>query len=246
MKSSIRLLSVFLPAAAVIALSIAFSSVSAADPSDALFRDLILQRVKAHSRGDLAAYRRLLDKDFVHIDDAGNRRVAAEMSEIAQANDSEWVLGKSHTRLVSPTLAVVDCEVTELLKFGPRRLQMPLHEMDIFILRSGKWLFLEHAETHALDQPKPISLSQDQFNDFVGFYEWWPGYQETISLHDNRLYVQATGDTAPTPMLAAGADAFFVQGDASLSVFVRGSDGKVSKELTHFPDGKVVIARKVE
>ena len=225
----------------------AFSSLAAAPtPSDGLFRSLILQRLQAHSRGDVGAYSRLLDKDFVHVDDAGKRRIAAEMSAIAQANNSHWVLGRSHTRLIAPTLVIVDCEVNELAQFGARRLRMPLHETDVFVLRDGQWLFLEHAETHVLDSPSAMKPDDASLKDFPGHYEWWPGYEDTISRRGNQLYAQATGDKAATPLLAATGESFFVKGDPAITVFVRGPSGKVTHELIHFPDGKVVVARKVK
>jgi hypothetical protein len=225
----------------------ALSGQSAAPvPSDTLFRNLILQRVEAHSRGDVRAYRDLLDEGFVHVDDGGKRRTAAEMGAIAQPNNSQWVLGKSYTRLIAPTLAIVECEVTELVPFGPRRLRMPLQETDVFVLRANRWLFLEHAETHVLDAPRAASVDGPALDDFVGRYEWWPGYQETFSRRGGQLYGQATGDTTSTPLLPATGESFFAADDAGIAIFVRGRDGKVSHELVHFPDGKVVVARKVE
>jgi hypothetical protein len=246
MNVSRRLSSSLVFLSAVVTGLTAFSSLAGAQtPSDALFRNLILQRLQAHSRGDVGAYRRLLDKDFVHVDDAGKRRIAAEMGAIAQADNSHWILGKSHTRVIAPTLAIVDCEVTELAQFGPRTFRMPLHETDVFVLRDGKWLFLEHAETHALDSPPAVKPDDASLRDFPGVYEWWPGYDETISRHGNQLYGQGPGDKTVTPMLAASSESFFVQGDPAIAVFVRGPSGKVTHELIHFPDGKVVIARKV-
>ena len=218
---------------------------AASPPSDEVFRSLILQRVEAHSRGDAAAYRRLLAEGFVHVDDTGKRRTVAEMeSAHGSGNHSSWELGVSHARLVAPSLAIIDCEITELVPFGPRQIRMPLHETDVFVLRKGRWLFLEHAETHAIDSPIAVTLYAATLDDYVGRYEFWPGFEDTVTRTGSQLYVQSTGDASPSPLRAASDDSFFVEGDPAIGVFVRGRDGRVNGELAHFPDGKVLVARK--
>jgi hypothetical protein len=216
-------------------------------PSDELFGKLILQRVQAHSRGDVAGYRQLLADDFVHIDDTGKRRAVDEIGGIVGAgNRSRWEVGKLHARRIGDSLAIVDCELTEFVPFGPRELRMPLHETDVFVLRGDNWLFLEHAETHALDTPAPVTPNSAALDDYVGRYECWPGYSETFTRRGDQLYGQATGDKSPAPLRAATNESFFVEGDPGLIVFVRGANGKVTHELIHFPDGKLLVARKIK
>ncbi len=142
-------------------------------------------------------------------------------------------------------MAIVDCEVTEIVPFGPRQLRMPLHETDVFVLQGDHWLFKEHAETHALDSPKVMTPDTRLLDDYVGRYEWWPEYIDTITRKGDQLYGQATGDSAAAPLRAATDESFFVEGDPGLTVFVRGVGGKVTHELIHFPDGKIIVARKV-
>ena len=216
-------------------------------PLDELFGKLILQRVQAHSRGDATGYRQLLAEDFVHVDDTGKRRTVDEIGGIVGAgNRSRWEVGKLHARRIGDSLAIVDCDLTEFVPFGPREVRMPLHETDVFVLRGDNWLFLEHAETHALDHPAPVTPDSAVLDDYVGRYECWPGYSETFTRNGDRLYAQATGDKSPTPLHAASNESFFVEGDPVLIVFVRGANGKVTHELMHFPDGKLLVARKIK
>src|SRR3982751_6721788 len=118
--------------AVVIALAFAARTITecgAAPTSDPLFGRLILQRVQAHSRGDVAGYRKLLADDFVHVDDSGNRRTVDEISRlVATGNRGRWEVDKFHARPMEDSLAVVDCYMTELVPFGPRQPRMPLHE----------------------------------------------------------------------------------------------------------------------
>ena len=234
---------------ALIALGGGAGTHSSAAPStaDEVFRKLILQRVQAHSRGDLAGYRALLTDDFVHVDDAGKRRTVGEMASlVGKGNHDKWEVGELHARRISDSLAIVDCEVTELVPFGAREVRMPLHETDVFVLQGDSWLFLEHAETHALDSAKRATPDSKTLDDYVGRYEWWPGYVDTITRKGNQLFGQSTDDTSPTELHAASDEAFFIEGDPGLTVFVRGIDGKVLYELIHFPDGKVIVARKLD
>ena len=220
---------------------------AAPPPADEVFRNLILQRVQAHSRGDLAGYRALLTDDFVHVDDAGKRRTVGEMASlVGKGNHDKWEVGELHARHISDSLAIVDCEVTELVPFGPREVRMPLHETDVFVLSGDRWLFREHAETHALDSPKPTAPDSKTLDDYVGRYEWWPGCVDTFTRKGNQLFGQSTDDDSPTELHAASNEAFFVEGDPGLTLFVRGPTGKVIHELIHFPDGKVILARRLD
>jgi len=235
--------------AVVIALAFAARTITecgAAPTSDPLFGRLILQRVQAHSRGDVAGYRKLLADDFVHVDDSGKRRTVDEIDRlVGTGNRSRWEVGKLHARPIGDSLAIVDCDLTEFVPFGPRELRMPLHETDVFVLRGDSWLFLEHAETHALDPPTPVTPKSAALDDYVGRYECWPGYTETFTRRGDQLYAQASGDESPAPLRAATDESFFVESDPGLIVFVRGANGKVTHELIHFPDGKVLVARKI-
>jgi len=214
-------------------------------PPDEMYRKLILERVEAHSRGDGAGYLKLLTDDFVHVDDTGKRRTLNEMQTVVVANRSHWEVDKLHARPLGESMAIVDCEVTEIVPFGPREVRMPLHETDVFVLQGDRWLFKEHAETHALDSPKVITPDARLLDDYVGSYEPWPGYIETITRKGDQLYGQATGDSEAGPLRAASDESFFVEGEPGLIVFVRGVDGKVTHELIHFPDGKIIVARKL-
>jgi len=162
-------------------------------------------------------------------------------------NSSRWELGTSHARFVTSDLVIVECEVTEFVMFGSREMRMPLQETDVFVHRGKQWLFLEHAETHMLDLPSEQSTSTDwSMSDDVGRYQWWAGYEDTITFRDGQLYAQASGDDKAVQLKAASNEAFYVDGDPSIVVFTRDSTGQVTGELVHFPDGKVVFARKLQ
>ena len=211
--------------------------------SDDIFRDLILQRLHAYSSGDFTAYQRLISENFVHIDDNGNRRTAAEMKPYTSVGDgAHWQVSELHRRRLGE-FEIVDCISTSTFRFGPREMHVRLREMDIFEYSSGRWHFLQHSETRIAAHPEQVVATR--LDDYVGLYELSPGYIETITRKGNALYVQATGDDAPTPLHAATAESFFVEGDPGLNVFVRDVTGKVTGEVEHFTDGQVLVLKRL-
>ena len=219
----------------------------AAPPPDDTFRDLILQRLQAFSRGDSAGYRKLLTDDFVHIDDSGKRRTAEEMAPYTSVgNSSRWEVSQVHARLITDALAIVDCQALDIAMEGSREVRRPLHETDVFVLREGRWLYLEHAETHVLSSPKAITPDPKVLDDYVGQYEFWPGRVDTFTRTGDQLFARDEKDKEPTPLLSATNESFFVEGEADLIIFVRDASGKVTHELGHAADGHLFVAQKLK
>ena len=215
--------------------------------SDAVFRDLIVRRLDAFGHGDSAAYGRLTANEFVHIMDTGIRRTRAELLALVGANagsKSRYDVGALHAQVYGQ-VAVVDCAVLHYHPFGPREIATPLHETDVFIWREGRWLFLQHQETLKIVNPKVDAPGARALDDYVGRYEWWPGYVDIITRKGNTLFGQESLDAAPTPMEASSGESFFVEGDASQVTFVRDRNGRVTHYLLYFPNGQVVVARKL-
>ncbi|MDQ2929602.1 MAG: nuclear transport factor 2 family protein [Gemmatimonadota bacterium] len=220
---------------------------ASANADERAFHDLILRRRVAYGHGDTAAYGRLVSPDVVHIDDRGNRRNRAVLMQFVLANvgsRARYEVGVVHVRHAG-ALVIADCDVTEYIPFGPREQMIAAHESNVFERRDGRWLLLQHSEAPILSQPARIALDSMTLEQYVGRYEWYPGYVDTISRRGARLFIQSTGEAEPTALTAAGNDAFFVDGDPTVGFFVRDSTGRVSKELVHFLDGRLVIARRV-
>jgi hypothetical protein len=83
-------------------------------------------------------------------------------------------------------------------------------------------------------------------DEYVGRYEWWPGYVDVISRNGDQLFGQATGEAKASLNQAATPESVFISGDASLLVFIRDKTGRVGGYILHWPDGQVTRARKVD
>ena len=216
-------------------------------PPDSVFRRLVLVRLQAYGRGDSAAYARLLDGDVVHINDYGMRRSRLPLLAHVAANNGGAVrydVRALHSQLVG-TAAVVDCEVREYHPVGSREMRNAFRELDVFREEAGEWKLLAHAETPELTSPAALGVGAASLQDYVGVYEWWPGYRETYTAVGGQLFIQASGDSTAVPLQAAAPDAFFVPGAPSIILFARDASGRVRSILVHSDDGQLDVARRV-
>ena len=82
-------------------------------------------------------------------------------------------------------------------------------------------------------------------DDYVGRYQWWPGYVDIITRKGNTLYGHDSLNVTPTAFEPASDESFLIPGQASLVVFVRNRNGVVTHYVAHSPNGSVVVARKL-
>lgn len=115
----------------------------------------------------------------------------------------------------------------------------------IFVQRAGRWLQLQYTESHNPRLPPPIHLDSLALSEFVGDYEWWPGYVDRVTQRGDSLFQQATDESEPTPLLASSPETFYTVGDPGMVVFVRDKSGRVTHYALHWVDGQVTLARRV-
>jgi hypothetical protein len=220
---------------------------SSADSTAAFFRRLIADRIAASLKRDTAAYHKFLDRDAVYVNDDGTRETADQhVRRIASRGIGHSTIDIDSVHVFRlGEFAMVDYSMIEHVPGGPRSMAFPGRSLDTFVERKGHWLVLGHAETHALAQPKPIVLDPAALDEYVGRYEWWPGYVDSVTRKGTQLFQQTTGEPFASANDAATAESFFEVGDASLMVFVRDKTGRVTGYILHWPDGQVTAARKL-
>jgi hypothetical protein len=218
------------------------------DPTG-VFQRLISERYAAVTRADTAAYRRLADPWLVFLEDDGSRKsIGDRVREIAAKGPENDRLRRDVDSLhvdIAGNVALVDYWIVEHEPLGPREQLSPYRALDVYALRGGQWRLLRHAETHGLALPAPVTLSASALDEFVGRYEWWPGYIDTITRQGDQLFDQTTGEKKATLNLAATPESFYIAGEAALLVFVRDKTGRVVGYVLHWPDGQVTSARKL-
>lgn len=222
---------------------------SSADSAAAPFARLIADRTAVVARADTAAYRRMVDPALVFVDDNGTRsNVDQHIRDFLKSSDElahvRWDIDSLHVS-VRGDVAFVEYRELQHRPVGSRDFISPYEVSESYVRRGNRWLPFRHAEAHALALPAPRTLETPVLDDYVGRYEWWPGYVDVISRRGNDLFNQATGDKEATLNRAATPEAFYIDGDPSLLVFLRDSTGRVVAYILHEPDGQVTRARKL-
>lgn len=235
MKGLLTSLTFILVAATLLIPPCAWGRPSASDP---VFRNLVLNRIRAYGRGDYPAYRSLLDANFVHISDLGERRTRAEMKT--------YVLGHGDTHAtyqiadlnfrVQGGFAVVFATVNE----HSADHNSTLREADTFVWRHDRWLYQDHQETAVFEHPAVISIAQDILKDYPGRYVSVGGQIDIITVRGTELVAQSPGDATVVALLPIGPDAFALPGDPAVVIFVRSRTGVVTQCIWHQPSGQVI------
>ena len=205
--------------------------------SEQRFRELVLERVTAYGRGDWAAYERLLDPDFVHVSDLGERRALGQMRAFVTAHAGSratYAIANLHWR-VQGSLAIVEAEVRE---------RLPDHagawrETDIFVRHQGRWRYQLHQETAIAQPPVPVTVADDALAEYVGRYRSATGTVDVIELREGKLQAGSATDAERVALIPVGRAAFALPGDPTLLVFQRDRTGSVVGCVWHLPSGQV-------
>jgi len=219
------------------------------DSSSALFRRLIMERGASAQHADTASYRHFVAPEMIYLDDDGSRQAVEEHIKgiAAKGPDDARIrndIDSLHVFRVGD-IALVDYWNVKHVPYGSRDHATASRSLETFVLRDGQWLLLRHTEVQALALPTPTAVRASVLDEYVGQYQWWPGYIDTITRVGDQLFDQSTGEKKATLNLAATPEAFYLPGDASLLVFIRNRAGRVVGYLVHWPDGQVTPTRKL-
>lgn len=219
------------------------------DSVTTLFGHLIAERAVLAQQADTAGFRRLIDPAVVYLNDDGAREstdqhIRSLLNRRDELTSSRWENDSLHVTVIGD-VALIDYRSIQHRRYGLRDLNFRYRCLDVFVRREGAWLLLRHTETHALAQPIPQKVGASVLDDYVGRYEWWPGYFDSITRRGGQLFMQLTGEAGATMSRAATPESFYFAGDPSLVVFTRDKSGHVVGYVEHEPDGQVIRARRV-
>jgi len=223
-------------------------------------RRLIMARLTSFGAGDSAAFHRLIVPGFVHVFDGGFRQsgpallrnMASDETGIAYAAAGKFTVTEVHVRRVGGMLLIDD---VVSLRFNPGVepvISSQARETNALVRVGGAWRFAQHTETpilalggHPITAALPDSAA---LGAFVGDYEWPGGGVDRVTQRGARLYLQdaTNARAAPRPLVAAGAEAFYPEGDASgLTIFARDNMGRVTHFFARITGGPLMVARKI-
>lgn len=221
---------------------------SAPRPDVAAFSTLLGERFAAVANADAKAYAALVAPEAVFVDDYGVQENATRHIETIGKRRVGYSRYTFDDLVVTPEQGVVlvTYHAVEHVRFGPREHDTAYRMVETYVERDGKWLIRSHAEAQVAVAPPPQKVAVPTLQDYVGRYEWWPGFVDTITRDGDQLYSQTTDEQQRTLNYAATPESFYFAGEPNLVVFARDRRGHVTHYLLHWSDGAVTIARKIK
>lgn len=213
----------------------------------AVFQKILMERFDATAHADSARYARFVADEAVFVDDYGLLENAAQhIRTIGKrgVGRSRYTVDEIHVDSYAG-FALVNYQAVEHVAFGPQEVATTYRIVETYVQRHGTWLVIGHSEAQVMNSPPPQRVDPEILQDYVGRYEWWPGYVDTITRQGETLLSQGSGDKSTTLNVAASPESFYLQGEPNLLVFVRDKRGNVTHYILHWSDGHITVARKI-
>ena len=120
----------------------------------------------------------------------------------------------------------------------------PHRQVDTYERRNGKWVALYAVEVGQPLDPPVAKIDAAILDDYTGQYAWQGAHiVDTLTRKGDKLYIQTTGDDAPTELVPQSPDTFFVRGSLNRDTFVRDASGKVVENRGYSADaGPTAVA----
>ena len=212
---------------------------------DSVFQQLVVERIGLAVRGDSSKYRTFVAADAIFINDDGSQDTRAQAVDNAGHKMSGTLTVDSLHVTRAGDVALVYYGEVEHSEIGSRILTAPFEALDTFIWREGRWQLLAHTKTHKINPAPPIVVDSITLQQYVGRYEWWPGFENIVTRRGSTLYQRDSNEKEATLVRAATPESFYTPGNPQLGVFVRDVHGKVTSFVLHEPDGTVDVARRL-
>lgn len=217
---------------------------------DSTFRSLIATRDAAIARGDTAAVHRMITDDLVWIDGSTGGVVTAPqlVGAVAhmQSRSPSANTDSLHARRLGDVVTVTSVRVNRL-PMGTEEARTTTRALDLFVLRGGEWLLASHTQVWIPAPPVPVVLDSTALAAFVGRYQLAPGFIDNVHRSGAGLVATATGEVGGAVLVPVSASVFRVANNiATVTIFERDSTGRVIGYVSHWPDGQVHRARKLD
>ncbi|MGI8509357.1 MAG: nuclear transport factor 2 family protein [Gemmatimonadaceae bacterium] len=217
---------------------------------DSKFQSLVEARDAAIARGDTAAVHLMITDNLVWIDGSTGAVVTAPqlVGAVAhmQARSPSAMTDSVHARRVGDVVMVASVRVNRWT-MGTEEARTTTRALDLFVLSGGKWLLASHTQVWIPAPPVPVVLDSTALAAFVGRYQLAPGFIDNVHRSGAGLVATATGEAGGAVLVPVSASVFRVANNiATVTIFERDSSGRVVGYVSHWPDGQVHRARKLE
>ena len=149
-------------------------------------------------------------------------------AEATSGCKSERELSNFHFR-TADNLVIADYTYKVTERCGDYAFPTPHHQVDAYEKRGGQWIALFCAEIPQVQDPPAEKIDAAILDEYTGEYAWVGAKMvDTVTRKGDKLYIQTTGDAAPTELVPQSRDTFFIRGSLNRDTFVRDQSGKVA------------------
>jgi len=228
-------------------------AVTSPSPDEQELMAAIRGRGTAFATGDCKTYESYVSADFTEIEGFGLTSHDAllkqcQKSQSAPAGFRREAVRSDFTFKFLGNVAIVTYRGKDIQHFGNFTATESYRGVDTWEKRNGKWLTVWFVFVPVFDDPPAAKIDPATLDDFTGEYAWEGvnGMIDTITRTGDRLYLQTTGDDAPTELIRESNDTFAIHASPDRVTFLRGRDGRVVEEHPHSPDGQGSHNKKIK
>lgn len=208
----------------------------------------IQRRHSALDRADRRAYAAELDPKAILVAagevETGEQRIQGVAPTVGYKN----VVEHERPKVTDfGQTAIASYHQNEKEVFGEQFLNHELKVVDTYVKKDGHWVMVAHVAVPELLPRKVAKVDAAGFKQFVGEYQWGPGYVDTVTLLNGKLMTSWTGDEKLAEWLPFNENTFFTKDDTydALVTFKKDASGKVTHYIYH-AFGQEIIARKIK
>lgn len=116
----------------------------------------------------------------------------------------------------------------------------------VFVKSNGKWkmVYVSYAPL-PIQYYKPANISSNLLNEYSGLYQNSETSTDTISVHDNRLYIGQRKNSG-SELIPLNDSTFIGDGYFGYTVFSKNQSGAVTHMYYQYPDGQKIFSSKIK
>ncbi len=237
----------------IILLIYAVSNIAAAQVPTTNRTELEMRAINREMRdaglnGKKAFFERLLADTFIETDAGGNIQTKSEFLSDVEPQPASIKAGVDFddVRVQSyGDTAVVNFRGNYWLETGGQKNNRFVRITNVFVRRNGRWQLI--AEQRSLLPPERIVANVDPkiLDAFTGQYEFAPNVIFTVTREGNKLIGQTTGQQTRVEILPENETTFFIKGQNTQIVFVKGEKGQVTEMVVHYANGQEMRMKRI-
>jgi Domain of unknown function (DUF4440)/Domain of unknown function (DUF3471) len=208
----------------------------------------VRERLRAIAQGDRESWSRLTAEDALLVNDDGTLKgkaaVAASFPPAGQdvVTDLQNIVVRE-----CGTAVLVNYLAREVETFPGGTLESTVRRTELWVLREGRWQALSTQGTIVPTMRwNVVTLDPKLLDEYTGQYEWYPGKVDTVTREGSHLYSRLTGDSDKDELFAINDTTFFARDDSGFTIFVRGSEGRITHYVYRRSDGQSLSARRIK